>query len=172
MYTDPNRNTGRTTRMLATALAQAKDGETSFVVGIHEDWCDKFLIPKAQWVAGQVFPGVEFSRLHGLRVQFGLGAVQFLGSRDNTIDWPSQTIRGIRTMVYVDHCVVEQRYNSILELFHMFDAPPPPKVDTRKDELVAEVNRLRALLATALFDLNKTSGQVNNVIALISREEL
>lgn len=171
MYQDPNRNTGRTTRMLATALNQAKDGETSFVVGIHDEWCKNFLIPKAKWVASQVFPNLEFIELHDLRVQFGLGAVQFLGSRDNTIDWPSQTIRGIRTMVYVDHCVVEQKFNSILELHHMFDAPPAAKIDTRKDELVGEVNRLRGILKSIRVKLNDAGGHIDDIISEIGKEE-
>lgn len=96
------RQSGRTTRMLAEAGRLAKDGRAVYVIAANE---------------------VERRRLQSMLPNDSPVKVE-TGSSPGNFDWDQLALRGAHPNceVLVDHYAIEMRYSRILNELHRYDA--------------------------------------------------
>jgi hypothetical protein len=109
---DPNKHTGRTTRLLKEAYSLASEGRAVYVLGHQESHASSL-----EFMFNQLF-GLGESRRLGVKFETPCGLPNF--------DFRTMTLgRGAHPncCVLVDHYTIESHYARMLQELHRFDAP-------------------------------------------------
>lgn len=110
-----NRRSGRTTRMLAAAIASVYKGGTAHVVLPRGMW--ENIVPTLKDLgASRIASAPRFA-------DFGEGSRLYFLTIDNpSVDRSNLSLRGIKDeAVFWDHEAVRQMYNPILMKYHEYD---------------------------------------------------
>lgn len=102
MTTDPNRASGRTTRMLEHAKKLSAEGRAVYVVADNQREVNRLTIQLG-------------ADNHGIKVE----TPESLGN----LDWQRMTLKGAHPncAVLVDHHAIEDRFGEILRMLHAYD---------------------------------------------------
>ena len=102
MTKDPNRASGRTTRMLAHAKKLRAEGRAVYVLADNQREVNRLTIQLG-------------ADNHGIKVE----TPESLGN----LDWQRMTLKGAHPncVVLVDHHAIEDRFGEILRMLHAYD---------------------------------------------------
>ena len=119
-FESPNRNTGRTTRMLDKAIELARADRYVIVYAQDENYASIFQRTvqlkltddelKRRGGAGKVYCGSK-------------GSISFVSVNCSSFDWRTMRQRGAHPscVTMVDHRAIEVNFAQILKMYHMFD---------------------------------------------------
>jgi len=132
-----SRHTGRTTRMIAQALDEAKSGRRVYVVGSdashsYQMWamCQKMTCSRDH-AGGFGYNHDDHGKSIGLfRGHNEVGRIFFVPPK-GTFDWQHLCFLDGRltAIVHVDHHAIEQRFSKMLEELHRYDDTPKNVLD-------------------------------------------
>lgn len=111
MYNTHLRQTGRTTRMLLDAVEASKSGKEVYVLISNHDFLQKIFV-----LANEV--GIkDYIKNSSIKIRV------ISSNHNDDWDWDSYRLLGVgdETAVFVDHIVIERKYEKILSELHKYD---------------------------------------------------